>query len=128
MRGGKTAKTDIRRQLRANIENLCIALLECQIFGKGKRKDAKRNIAPRQICGDFRRHHAGIGACHIDIDIAFCGKGIDDALPAFDLLNFIKEAVCLADGTKPGFRGGEHLPRRHHFVLHRIKTHADDVL
>ena len=123
----KSAQTDIIGQLCVDILNFRILALEGQIFLKRQRIDAKRNIAPREIGGNFRGHHAGVGARYIEVHITIRRKGIDNALPAVDLLHLIQKEIGPLLRAKPGFEGRKHLLCGHILVLHGVEAHTDDL-
>jgi len=47
------------------------------------------NISSREVGGDFGGHHAGIGACYIDVGIKITGEGVDDFFPISNFLHLI---------------------------------------
>lgn len=72
---------------------LCILLFEFQIFLKRKRIDTEGNISSGQVSRYFRRHHSGIGACHIKVNIIIRCQGVYYFLPAFNFLNLIQKEI-----------------------------------
>ena len=89
----EAAQADIVCQFSMDILYLCILLFKFQIFLKRKRIDTEGNISSGQVSRYFRRHHSGIGACHIKVNIIIRCQGVYYFLPAFNFLNLIQKEI-----------------------------------
>ena len=107
---------------------LCILLFEFQIFLKRKRIDTEGNISSGQVSRYFRRHHSGIGACHIKVNIIIRCQGVYYFLPSFNFLNLIQKEIRSPSWIELFFDSLEHILRCHILIIHGIEAHTDNPL